>query len=97
MSVKSIARLIILLLSTPLFGAAGSAQAADAPTAPIPANMVVKLRANLGKTVTVRGRVAGTGRSPTGYQFLNFAGAALTAVCEPEHAANFRDGQPAEI
>jgi hypothetical protein len=63
----------------------------------IPARNVVTLRECVGQTVTVRGRVATTGQSRSGHNFLNFDGSELTAVCYPEHVANFEAGTPAKL
>ncbi len=97
MFANSSTRVFFLLLGAALLGTASRAQTDDQPASPIPANMVIKLRANLNKQVTVRGRVASTGQSRSGHQFLNFASSELTAVCYPEHVANFHDGKPAKI
>ena len=83
-----------------LLWASGCAEAAgpaaEQPADSIPARNVVTLRENVGKKVTVRGRVASTGESRSGHQFLNFANSELTAVCYPEHVAQFRDGKPSK-
>ena len=51
----------------------------------------------MGQKVTVIGRIARTGRSSSGLQFLNFADSELTIVCRPEDVAQVPPGDPADL
>jgi hypothetical protein len=62
----------------------------------IRASNVAALRKQVGHEVRVNGRVARTGQSSSGMQFLNFADSELTVVCRPEDVAKFPAGGPAE-
>ena len=87
----------LLLSAWLLVGSIACTYGAASPADPIPARNVVTLRENLGKIVTVRGRIATTGASRSGLQFLNFDNSELTAVCYPEHVAKFRAGKPVDL
>jgi hypothetical protein len=64
----------------------------------LPAQNVVQLRRHVGKSVTVRGRIARTSKAQgAGHQFLNFDGSELTAICFAEDIKNFPDGAPVEL
>lgn len=69
--------------------------AADDP--PIAVENVAALRKQVGESVVVVGRVARTGRSSSGMQFLNFADSELTIVCGKDDAAKFRPKEPADL
>ncbi len=95
MPLKPTKRITFLALSASLLFSAGSCvKATEQASDPISATNLHTLHENLGKQVTVRGRVASTGESRSGHQFLNFADTELTAVCYPEHVTNFPDGKP---
>ncbi len=72
----------------------GSASQPSGSDSAIPAGNVVTLRENVGKTVTVRGRIDSTGESNSGIQFLNFESSELTAVCYRQNVARFTEGKP---
>ena len=63
---------------------------------PIAAENVATLRKQVGESVTVVGRIARTGRSASGMQFLNFADSELTLVCGKQDAAKFKPKDPAD-
>ena len=68
-----------------------------ADDAPIPAENVTALHKQVGQSVVVVGRIARTGRSSSGMQFLNFADSELTVVCGKEDAAKFQPHDPADL
>ena len=76
--------------------AACAAQAPEATRDRILASHTAALRKQVGHEVTVVGRIARTGQSQGGMQFLNFADGELTVVCRSEDVANFQDGEPVE-
>jgi len=72
---------------------------AAAEAAPrVNATHVVTLRKLVGKTATVYGHVARTGKSSrSGHQFLNFANTEFTVVCLAPDVARFTRGAPADL
>ena len=78
-------------------GAEGAPQAVvAADETPIAAENVATLRKQVGESVTIVGRIARTGRSASGIQFLNFADSELTLVCGKQDAAKFKPKDPAD-
>jgi hypothetical protein len=78
-------------------GSLADAWVAAADGSGIAAENVTSLRKQVGRQVTVVGRIARTGRSDSGMQFLNFADSELTVVCRREDVSRFRQGEPAEL
>ncbi|QDU97075.1 OB-fold nucleic acid binding domain-containing protein [Lignipirellula cremea] len=103
----------VLLIGCSLFASACAQEQATAPapaTTPgqaaapgpavasaVPANNVVELRKLVGREATVAGRIASTGSSSSGHQFLNFEGGVLSAFCPQPIVAKFSDGKPADL
>ena len=75
----------------------GGADEAGTEKAPISVIEPAKIEAQLGKTVTIRGKVTRTGQSKGGLQFLNFANAQFVVVCFPDAVAKFTSGQPVDL
>lgn len=63
----------------------------------IAARNVVDLRQEVGRRVTVYGRIGRTAKSRSGLHFLNFADSELTAVCFRDDVKNFSKGGPATL
>ena len=86
--------ILILVTAAALFGQSTAKQAAPPR---VRAGDTATLGRHVGKTVTVYGHVARTGKSSSGINFLNFGGAELTIVCLAADAAKFKDGLPADV
>ena len=84
-----------LLFGLGACGAQRGVGAADEP--PLAVENVAALRQQVGESVTVVGRIARTGRSSSGMQFLNFADSELTIVCGKDDAAKFQPKEPADL
>ncbi len=63
---------------------------------PIKARNIVTLRQKVGEEVSVAGRVARTGKSRSGNQFLNFANTEFTVVCLSQDVKKFGSQGPAD-
>ncbi|MFT4640319.1 MAG: DNA/RNA endonuclease YhcR with UshA esterase domain [Verrucomicrobiales bacterium] len=70
-------------------------------TKPKPAVIAVtdaeKIPEQLGKEVTVRGKVTRTGESSGGIQFLNFANYHFVVVCFSDDVVAFKEGKPVDL
>jgi hypothetical protein len=90
---------LAVLFSATLACSVARAQSADATkdAVRIEAADSRSLRGHVGKTVTVYGHIARTGKSGSGINFLNFDAAEITAVCLKDVASNFDKGEPADV
>lgn len=92
-------RFLLLGIVLPIVPSIATAQPAkEAPAPPrVRANDSRTLRASVGKTVTIYGKVSRTGKSSSGHNFLNFSGAEVTVACLKDDVAKFTDGAPADV
>ena len=88
---------MVAVLAVGLGSLAAASAVAAGDGSGIAAENVTSLRKQVGRQVTVVGRIARTGRSDSGMQFLNFADSELTVVCRREDVSRFRQGEPAEL
>ncbi len=90
---------LAVLFSATLACSVARAQSSEAKKDPmrIAAANSRSLRDHVGKTVTVYGHIARTGKSSSGINFLNFDSSEITAVCLKDVASKFEKGEPADI
>ena len=77
-----------------LIGSASIAKEAAPPV--IPANNAAKLKASVGKTVAIAGKVSNTSVSKSGHHFINFVSSDLTVICFKDNVGKFPKGGPAK-
>lgn len=63
----------------------------------LPAAETAKLKAKEGQRVVVHGRTAGSGKSATGTNFVNFEDAEFSLVTFKSDLARFPEGEPADL